>query len=118
AVFDNRQSETETAMSAREALVRLPEPIEHIRQELGGNPYAAIDDCDFNRRVHVTQLDFDTSALRREFHGVRQQVPEHLQQALAIAVNRTQVVTRVDDDRQRLRVGGGPDAFEGAVNQL
>jgi len=56
-----------------------------VRQELGRDADAGVGDAQLDVGVHPLQADLHLSATFREFHGVREQVPQHLLQAFGIA---------------------------------
>ena len=59
----------------------------------------------------------DGAAGRREFHGVRQHVPDHLLQAVRIAKHFAAVV-HVNGERERLGHGGRPDCVQCGMRDL
>src|SRR4029079_2180691 len=65
--------------------IRLPETIEHVRQKVRPDAHTAIAHHDLDVRIDPLQPDLDHPALVRKLHAVRQEVPNHLLQTLAIA---------------------------------
>ena len=78
------QAEAQATVLARGAAVRLPERVEHVRQELGFDAGAAVLNGQ-DEPVFPRQPDIDLAVRRRELDGVREQVPDHLLQAIGIA---------------------------------
>ena len=107
-VAHDREPETEPVLLALAALGLL-KPIEDMRQELGSDAAARIADHDFGVRVHALQGDFDPAAARREFDRVRQEVPDHLQQAVRIARYGFDHLVDAGVDAHALGIGRGAD---------
>ena len=107
-MLDDRQAEPEAAVGAGEALVGLPEALEHVGQELAAG-------CPTPVSVMVTRIcestrverDVDAPARRRELDGVRQQVPEHLLQPLGVAVHARRPVVDVELEPMPLASAAG-----------
>ena len=83
-VTPDRQAQPEPAVRARRAAIALPEPLEYMRKECRRDAVARIGDIDANFASFRGHRDLHAPATRREFHGVRQQVPEDLLQAIVI----------------------------------
>ena len=105
-VADDRQAQAEAAGLARRAGVGLAEPLEHERQELRLNADAGVADDDLDVRVDALEPHLHAAALRRELDGVRQQVPDHLLQAIGIAGDRADARIEQRLHPHALRVGG------------
>lgn len=65
--------------------VRLAEAVENVRQEFGADTLAIVGYADFDLRVFARQAERDAAAGPREFHRIRQQVPDDLLQSGGIA---------------------------------
>ncbi len=87
-VADDRETEADAAVRARRAAVRLAKALEDVRQEIGRDADARIADDDFDVRVDALDADLHDPLFRCELHGVRNEVPHHLLQAVGIAGNR------------------------------
>ena len=64
--------------------VRLPERLEHVRQELWLDPDPRIAHGDLHVRALTAQRYLDSSALRRELDRIAHQIPDDLLQAIRI----------------------------------
>src|SRR6516225_2327375 len=80
----DRKAQAEASSLARHPGVRLPEALEHVRQELRRYPDAGVADRDFHMRVDALEPDLDLAAAIRELDRIRQQVPQHLLETLGI----------------------------------
>ena len=85
---DNRQPQTQSAMYARAGGISLPEPVEDVGKEVGFNPDTCVGHSNLSVGWRLEQLDDDAAPCRREFDGVRQQIPEDLLNAIGIPGNR------------------------------
>src|SRR5688572_3554537 len=101
------KSQTEPAVLACSRGVVLPEPVEDVREQIGADPRSAVDDADLDVRVHALQEHRDPPALRREFHRIREQVPDDLLQPVGVASNvpgaRIEDLVKPDTLRDRRR---------------
>src|SRR5262249_54767463 len=87
---DRKPHSQSTVGSGRNGLA-LSETVEDIREKFGLQPAARIRDADLDVRIDALQNDLDTSSLRSELDGIRQQVPHHLLKPLEVAGNRSGV---------------------------
>ena len=81
----DRKAETQSAMRPSGAGVGLTESFEHVRQEFGGDANAVVGDADLDGVSDRLDRDFDPAALRREPHGVRQEVAHNLLKPARVA---------------------------------
>ena len=86
-MLDNREPEAEPRLAARARRVGLTERLEHRRQEIGRNADAGVADGDFHRARVAAKGEEERAAIRRELHGVREQVAKHLREPAAIRVD-------------------------------
>src|SRR5262245_29662444 len=86
-VFDERQSEAESAVPSGARRVGLSETVKDIRQEIRADAFARVAHGDANVRVYALQERFDAASLRGELDRVGEQVPDHLLQARRVAGN-------------------------------
>ena len=105
---DNGQAEAEPAMMTREAGLRLPETLEELRQEFGGDTAPAVGHGDPRVRLRALQAHVDPPARRGELDGVRDQVPEDLLQARRVAQDGAGERLQRRRQRQALALGGAP----------
>ena len=84
---DDREPETQAALTRRRSPVSLAKPFEHVGQELGADPLPRVDNVHFDARTGRFDRHTDSSAFGREFDRVRQQVPDHLLQPGAITAH-------------------------------
>ena len=91
-LFCDGKAESEPAMRARRAAhFRLPEAVEHMRQEFALDADACVDHFDGHHGAVAARCDADVAALGRELHGVAEQIPDHLLQAPGIGANHSEV---------------------------
>jgi len=102
---DDGEADAEPAVLARAGAVGLTEVLEDVRQKVGTDPRAVIGDDDLGLLARALERDFDPTAFGRELDGVRQQVPDHLLQAVWVAGDRADVapVARDEPDGFRFR---------------
>ena len=85
-VLHDRQPETQAAELTSRRRVRLPKPLEYVRQGTRGSmpmPVSAIADLDVG--VDPLQGDLDLAVSAGELDRVREQVPHDLLQAIRVA---------------------------------
>jgi hypothetical protein len=75
---DNGQSQPESANLSGAARISLPEAIEHVGQELSTDTLAGVRYTQLNVFVRSFERQFDATAGRRKFYGVREQIPDDL----------------------------------------
>jgi hypothetical protein len=97
----DREPEAEPALAPRRRAVGLAEPVEHARKKRGGDSLAGVRDLDAHARARATDAERHAAPGGSELHGVAEQVPEHLLDAL-----------RVGSHVRAVRDGGAePDPF-------
>src|SRR5207244_12316858 len=74
-VTDDRQTEPESAVGPGGRALRLPEPVEDVRQEGGLDPLTGVAHGDLDVRVDALEAELDAPVPRGELDGVREQVP-------------------------------------------
>ena len=99
-------------MRARARAVGLAEAVEHVGQEIGGDALPGVLHDDDRRRGGALQPHLDASAARRELDGVRQQVPDHLLQAVGIRVHGPALRLQRGVEHDALALGGGTDGVQ------
>src|SRR5215813_6781980 len=77
------QSETAGAPAARRASLLIA--VEHVRQKFRFDALSGVTNGDLDVGVFALQTDLDAAAFVRELDGVREQVPNHLLQAIGVA---------------------------------
>ena len=112
------QAEPEPAMRARGAHLRLAESVEHMRQEFALDADAGVGHFDGHHGAVAARGHGDAAALRRELHGVAQQIPDHLLQAAGIGANHAEIAgdARAQPDAARGRHGF--DGLDGALDDI
>src|SRR5262249_31172868 len=69
----DREAESDAALALAAAdILRLPEALEHVRQELRRDALAGVADDDPHLRALALEAELDPSAARRELDGVRE----------------------------------------------
>src|SRR5439155_13013108 len=79
-VAHDGEAEPESAVDAGAGILRLPEWLEHMRNESRIDSLAAVLHRDFHVRGCPPCRDFNDAVARREFNGVGEQVPHNLLQ--------------------------------------
>jgi Putative transposase len=85
----NRQAEPQTSMGWRHRAIGLAKSFEDDRQHFGANADADVSDANHDLRPHALDPNVHPAMPRRELHGVRQEIPEHLLQPLWIPADWT-----------------------------
>src|SRR5262245_7190262 len=80
-IVDDRQPQPETTVPARGRTVRLAKSVEDVRKKGGIDADPAIGDRNADAPINLLSADRDSSVIRRELDGVRQQIPQDLLQA-------------------------------------
>jgi hypothetical protein len=111
-VTDQRQPEAEAAVGAGARAVGLPERLEHVGEDAGGDPLAGVGHLDLGGAVHRPQRHLHAAAGRRELHRVHQQVPHHLLQAVGRAHDGAERAVARQRERDVLGAGGRPHDVE------
>src|SRR5690348_4811231 len=86
-VSRDREAQSEPAMLACGRTISLPKSIKHVRQKLFADALASIRNTNLNRAANARNLHPNTPATRSKLHRVRQQIPNHLLEPVAIARN-------------------------------
>src|SRR3954466_11027771 len=105
-VPDDGEPEAKAAARASDRAVRLPEAIEDEAEEVAGDADARIGDRHHRLGIFSPCLD-DHLALHGELDRVGEQVPEHLLQAVRIALEGNRLGSP-QLDFETLRLRGGP----------
>ncbi len=84
-VSDDGEAQSQSGSGPFEPRIRLTKALEHVRQELRPNPHHGVAHYDVDVRVHAFDAHLDAAPLRRELHGIRQQIPHDLLQPVGIA---------------------------------
>src|ERR1700751_5633541 len=116
--LDDREPESQTAVTAGGRWVGLPESIEDERQEIGTNTDACIFYADLDVRVHPFQNYGDPAAARGKFHGVGEDIPQNLLQPIRIASHQTNLRIQQRTDTDVLRRRGLPHGIERLLDDL
>src|SRR5215470_19004847 len=77
-VAHQSQPEAEPGMRAGARAVGLMELLEEMGQLLLADSLSGVTDNDLDMRIGPLQMNPHSTALRRELHGVDQEVPDHL----------------------------------------
>src|SRR2546430_1733210 len=81
----SRADAAPSAVGPGRRALRLPEPVEDVRQEGGLDPLTGVAHGDLDVRVDALEAELDAPVPRGELDGVREQVPEDLLETLRIA---------------------------------
>src|ERR1043165_6644501 len=94
---DDRQADPESG-HVEGRRVRLAVDLEDVRQEVGGDAGAGIDDGQTRVVALPHQPDSDLPSRRRELDGVAEEIPDDLQQPHAIAAQRRRIEDHIQSD--------------------
>src|SRR2546421_622448 len=97
-VTPDRQPEAEAGVGPRRGVARLPERLEHVRQERGINTPAGVGDDDVRTIVSADEPNLHATPRGRELHAIRQEVADDLLQAAGVALDGPDAA--VDDARE------------------
>src|SRR5262249_16602287 len=84
---DNRQAETEPAMSPARRAVRLSKPVENVRKKIRLDTFTVIDDLNLCVRSDASQANLNMPVLRCELHRIREKIRKDLLQPAGISYN-------------------------------
>ena len=107
-VADDREAQPEPAVRPRGHALGLTESVEHVGKELGGDALPRVGHADLRLALHARQPHHDATAGRRELHGVGEEIPDHLLQAVGIAHEGRRGRMEIGHELQRLGVDGRP----------
>ena len=107
----DRETEAQSAMRAGGAGITLSESFEDVGLQLQGNSTPRVGDFENRLVAVVCEPDRDVTTRRRELHGVREQVPRHLLDALGVTPGGGRV-GKIVSKRQPLHDGRRPDALD------
>ncbi len=110
------QPEPQPAVSAREAGIGLAEALEDMRQELGLDAAAVVGDGELCHVIDPPQSNADLAAPMPELRGIRNQVPDHLLQAVGVAVHDSAPAGGVDCDDHLPGVRGWSECGDGILD--
>ena len=74
-MFDDGQSQAQTAVAPRGRCVGLSETFEKMGKKLGADSFAGIDDAYFHMAIHAAEADLHLSTLGCELDGVGKEIP-------------------------------------------
>ena len=94
----DEKAQTET-LACRTLVVNPVEPVEHMRQDVRGNPWSMISHLDLRDTIRLAQGDFDRASPAAEGHGIDQQIEQHLLDAAGITRNNERSVVALKTDR-------------------
>src|SRR6185503_19112237 len=103
-VTSNRETKAKAAMRAGDPGIRLTEAFEDVREKLGWNTDARVADGDVDVRIPTRETHLDAAAPVGELHGVREQIPQNLQETFRIAGNGLRAGIRDDFELDALGV--------------
>lgn len=87
--LDNGEPQTKAPMPSRGRGIGLPEPFEHVREELGAKTDTGVCHADFNVGIHSLQQDLDLSTSGCELDSVGEKIPHDLLKPARVAGKRT-----------------------------
>ena len=117
-LLDDGEPQAQAAVPPRRAGVGLAEAVEDVREELGLDAHAGVDDADLDVRVDPLQEHLHLAALGRELHGVGEQVPDDLLEPGEVAGDGAGERIEHLVDADALGVGRRHDGGEGGLDDL
>src|SRR5579872_2046499 len=116
--LDDREAQSQSAITARDRRITLPKAVEHEGQKLGLDTNAGVLDDDLDVRVHTLQNHLDSAARRRELHGVGEEIPQYLLQAVGVATNPADARIQKLVNADAPGFGALPDRVNRVVNDV
>ena len=113
-----RKPQTQSAVHACAGAVGLPESLEDMRQKRGGNADAGVAHGERDCRICGIDGKCDRAAGRSKFHGVRQQVPDHLLKPRWIARHHARGGRDLGFERDALEACGRTNGFEARARHI
>src|SRR5687768_18623492 len=86
-MFDDGQAEAKTTVQPRRRSIRLAERFEHRAEKIARNALTGVTDRQLEDVLSAVEPDADSPAFLGEFDGVREEIPDDLLKAGAIAVD-------------------------------
>src|SRR5215471_5118032 len=112
----DREAKAEAACRAADHGFSLPEAVEYEGQKTGTDTFSRVADGKPGFRFGVFELDAHEAGSRREFHGVRQQVPNDLLQTAMVTRYGSAVQLQVGFQPHAFRFGCGPHRIESSFD--
>ena len=116
--LDQRQPESQSALSPVRGALALGEQVEDVRQQARFDAAAVVADAQAHFVTLHVQHDFDLPALRRIFGGVGEQVDDHLHQARLVGVHVRGFAAEAETERMAPRFDAGACLFDRAGHHL
>src|SRR5262249_19364513 len=110
------QPEAEPGVRAGARAVCLMETLEEVGQLLLADSLSGVTDNDLDVRIGTLQVNLNSAALRRELHGVYQEVPAQLLQPVRVAGDPGGAWVQHALEPYFLRVGGRPYRVDGCMD--
>ena len=101
-------------MAARSRRVALAEPVEDVREQIGGDAVAGIAHRDFRRRARLPRSHRHAPAPRRELDGIADEIGDDLLKTIGIPAQRHRLDVLFDLDP--LLLGGRPDRVDAGTD--
>ncbi len=86
----------------RARAVALPETLEHIRQQFGGDALPRVRHGQLDESLHAEQRHRDPPAVRREFDRIRKQIRDDLRKTIRIGARVSELRREVGEDLDSL----------------
>ena len=105
-LLDDGQAEAEAAVRTTRGAVGLPEALEHVRQNVGRDADAVVAHADDDPVGVALDIDDDAPVGETELHGIGDEVPDDLLQAVGIGADDDRL-RRIEREVDALRFRGG-----------
>jgi hypothetical protein len=115
---DDCQTQSEAPDGAGTERFAAAKRFEHVRQKRRIDPGPTVRDADLEVRRSFASCHLHAASGGRELHGVGQQVPQHLSQSRRIAGDFGEHAVDRHVEGDRLCIGGRPDGFDRAANEI
>ncbi len=102
----------------RTRAVSLPEAIKDVWQQLRRDSLPCVRNRKLDETIHAREAHDDAAAGRREFDGVRQQIRDHLCQAIRIGACLTELRRKIGADLDVLPGCGRTRKIYGSGHEL
>src|SRR5581483_2734939 len=117
-VPDDAQAESKAGVGTRRAAVGLAETVEDEREKTRRDAFAGIAHRQLAVRVDTFEPDLHFPAARGELHGIGEEIPDDLLQAIVIAGNVSRCGVEHALDPNLLGVRRRPDHIDRGVDDL
>ena len=115
-VPDDRQTDPKPPVNSGRKAARLAESFKNVRQELRTDADSSIADPDVSPARRIFQPHLDQAALVGKLYGIRQEVPDHLLDPVAVAPDQPLRVVEQTPQTNTQGLGGRPNDVDRSLD--